>query len=70
MDYLALIIIAWIGAMLGALCWLIPRRRLLRAHHEAAGLELMAPIVAVSALLLYEDLATAMFSQPVTGIFI
>jgi hypothetical protein len=66
----ALIIIAWIGAMLGALCWLIPRSPFCGRIMKAAGLEkLMAPIIAVSALVLYEDLATAMFSQPVYRYF-
>jgi hypothetical protein len=58
-----LIVVAWIGALLGALCWAIPRTRFCRAVVHAGVDKLMAPIVAASALLLYEDLATSMFSQ-------
>jgi hypothetical protein len=58
-----LIVVAWIGAFLGALCWAIPRTRFCRAMMHAGADKLMAPIVAVSALLLYEDLAASMFSQ-------
>ena len=51
------------GAFLGVLCWAIPRTTFCRAIINAGVDKLLAPIVAVSALLLYEDLATSMFSQ-------
>jgi hypothetical protein len=60
----ALIMVAWLGAFLGAVCWAIPHTRFCRALMSAGINKLMAPIIAVSALLLYEDLATSMFSQP------
>lgn len=59
-----LIIVAWVGVLLGALCWAIPGMRFCRALASIGINQLAAPIIAVSALLLYEDLATAMFSQP------
>jgi hypothetical protein len=58
-----LIVIAWIGAFLGALCWAAPRTRFCRTMMSTGINKLTAPIIAVSALLLYEDLATSMFSQ-------
>jgi hypothetical protein len=64
-----LIIITWVGAVLGVLCWAIPNTGLCR-HVRNSGIgALTAPIIAASALLLYEDLATAMFSQPVYRYF-
>ena len=59
-----LIVTAWIGAFLGALCWAVPRSADCRALLRAGVDKLMAPVIAASALLLYQDLATAMFSQP------
>jgi hypothetical protein len=58
------ILIAWIANLLGAVCWLFPRTGFCRVLISAHIDKLVGPIVAVSALLLYEDLATAMFSQP------
>jgi hypothetical protein len=55
---------AWIGALAGALCWAAPRSSDCRALMRTDVNKLMAPIIAASALLLYQDLATAMFSQP------
>jgi hypothetical protein len=64
-----LIVTAWIGAFLGVLCWAVPGTRFDRALVSVGVNKLIAPIIAVSALLLYEDLATAMFSQPVYRYF-
>jgi len=55
---------AWTGAFSGALCWAVPRTTDCRALVRAGVNKLMAPVIAASALLLYQDLATAMFSQP------
>jgi hypothetical protein len=55
---------AWIGALAGALCWTAPRSSDCRTLMRTGVNKLMAPIIAASALLLYQDLATAMFSQP------
>jgi hypothetical protein len=60
----ALVITAWIGAFLGALCWVIPRTRFCRGLTSAGVSKLTPLIIGASALLLYEDLATSMFSQP------
>ena len=59
-----LIIIAWIGAFLGALCWAVPRTRFFRTLMNAGVDKLMAPVIAVSALVLYENLVTSMFAEP------
>jgi hypothetical protein len=59
-----LIVTAWIGAFAGALCWTAPRSSDCRTLMRTGVNKLMAPIIAASALLLYQDLATAMFSQP------
>jgi hypothetical protein len=58
------IFIAWIGAFLGVVCWIIPDTKLGRVLTRSGVNKLIGPIFAVSALLLYEDLATSMFSQP------
>lgn len=63
------IMIAWIGAVFGALCWIVPGTALCRTLTEAGIGKLMPPLIAASAMLLYEDLATAMFSQPVYRYF-
>jgi hypothetical protein len=63
------IIMAWIGAFSGALCWVVPRKRFCRVLSNNGVDKLMAPIIAASALLLYDDLATAMFSQPLYRYF-
>ncbi len=60
----ALIVAAWVGALAGMLCWLVPRSMDCRALLMTGVDKLVAPVIAASALLLYEDLATAMFSQP------
>jgi hypothetical protein len=57
-------VIAWIGALLGLTCWVLPRIALCGTLTRAGVDKLTGPILASSALLLYEDLATAMFSQP------
>jgi hypothetical protein len=64
-----LIVIAWIGAFLSALCWVMPRTRFCRVVKGTGVDRVMPPVIAASALLLYEDLATAMFSQPVYRYF-
>jgi hypothetical protein len=64
-----LIVTAWIGAFLGALCWVASRTKFCRVLMSAGINKLLAPIIAASALLLYEDLATSMFSQPVYRYF-
>lgn len=60
----ALIIAAWIGVLVAGLCWAAPRSADCQALKHTGIDKLVAPVVAASALLLYEDLATAMFSQP------
>jgi hypothetical protein len=60
----ALVITAWIGAFLGALCWVITRTRFCRGLTSAGVSKLTPLIIGASALLLYEDLATSMFTQP------
>jgi hypothetical protein len=55
---------AWIGAFARVLCWVVPRSSDCQALMRAGIDKLMAPVIAASALLLYQDLATAMFSQP------
>jgi hypothetical protein len=57
-----LMVVAWIGALLGVLCWVLPRTSVCRTLTNAGINKLTAPIIGVSALLLYEDLATSMFS--------
>ncbi len=64
-----LIGVAWIGAVLGALSWVIPRARFCKTVKIAGIDKMMAPVIAASALMLYEDLATAMFSQPLYRYF-
>jgi hypothetical protein len=59
-----LVVTAWIGSFAGALCWAAPRSSDCRALMRTGVNKLMAPIIAASALLLYQDLATSMFSQP------
>jgi hypothetical protein len=63
------IMIAWIGAILGASCWVVPGTAWCRTLTEDGINKLMAPLIATSATLLYEDLSTAMFSQPVYRYF-
>jgi hypothetical protein len=63
------LVIAWIGAFFGLLCWAFPRWRICGPLMTTGGDKLMAPVIAASALLLYEDLATSMFSQPVYRYF-
>jgi hypothetical protein len=58
-----LIVVAWLGAFVGMLCWVGPRTRSCRALASAGINRLTAPIIGASAVLLYEDLATSMFSQ-------
>jgi hypothetical protein len=58
------IMIAWMGVFMGAACWVVPRTGFCRVLKSAGVDKLVGPIIAASALLLYEDLATAMFSQP------
>lgn len=64
-----LIVAAWVGVLLGALCWVIPRTRFCRAVTATGVKRLIAPILAASALVLYEDLATSVFCQPVWRYF-
>lgn len=60
---------AWIGVILGALCWTMPSIRLCGAIKITNATKLFPPLIVASALLLYQDLATAMFSQPVYRYF-
>jgi hypothetical protein len=64
-----LITIAWIGAVLGMLCLVFPRKKFCQAPTRAGFPKLAAPVIAASGLLVYQDLATAMFSQPVYRYF-
>ncbi len=64
-----LVIIAWVGTILGMLCWIVPRARLCGVVKSTGANKLLPPIIVASALLLYQDLATAMFSQPVYRYF-
>jgi hypothetical protein len=64
-----LIVIAWIGALLSVLCWTLPRQRFFQALTKAGFAKLTAPVIAASGLLVYQDLATSMFSQPVYRYF-
>ncbi len=59
----------WIGTILGMLCWAVPRNRLCEAMKNAGTDKLLPPLVVASVLLLYQDLGTAMFSQPVYRYF-
>ena len=63
------IAIAWIGAFAGALCWIIPQTGLCQGLKRTGVDTLMGPLITASAFLLYEDLATALFSQPVYRYF-
>ncbi len=63
------IFLAWIGALLGLLCALFPRTRMCRVMTGTGALKITAPVIAATALLIYEDLATALFSQPVYRYF-
>src|SRR5262249_33781117 len=61
--------LAWFVAILGPLCWLIPRARPCPGLAYTGLDKLIAPIVAASALLLYQDMAIAMFVQPMYRYF-
>ncbi len=62
------IVIAWMGAAFGVLCWAFPRPYCTALMQSGLN-KLMAPIIAASVLVIYEDLATSMFSQPVYRYF-
>lgn len=62
-------VFAWICAFCGVFCWGFPRLRLCHSLKAAECEKLMAPVIAASALLVYEDLATSLFSQPVYRYF-
>lgn len=64
-----MIVLAWLGAIAHAVRWLFPRMKFGQIVERTGTAYLMGPVAAASALLLYEDLATAMFSQPVHRYF-
>jgi hypothetical protein len=59
-----LIIIAWIGALAGTVCWAVPFTGFCRVIRSSGVDKLTAPIVAVSAFLLNEALVTSLFAHP------
>jgi len=65
----ALIIIAWLGACLGLLSQIFSNRKFFQVIKEIGINKLTAPIVIVSAWVLYEDLLTSLFCQPVYRYF-
>jgi hypothetical protein len=64
-----LIVIAWICALGGLVCWAFPGSSVCRTVKTSGANKLTAPIIAVSALMLYEDLITSVFGEPLYRYF-
>ena len=60
----ALIVLAWVGGLAGLLSLLFPRTRFGRAMAGSGVTKLTPPIVATTALLLYEVAVTSLFAEP------
>ncbi len=65
----ALILIAWIGVFLIALSWALPTSAFRWMLVDQGSDKLIAPVIAAFALLLYEDMMTSLFSQPLYRYF-
>lgn len=63
------ILAAWIAALLGVLSQVFTKNKFLTRLREMGLVTLTGPIIIVSALVVYEDLLTSMFCQPVYRYF-